>query len=695
MSFRFSSKASFLALAPVSLAVAALITGCGMDQGLHSTGATAATVSGTVFGGNTPISGATVSLYATQSNGYGGNGLLLGNATTLTTSTGSFTFGALTACPTGQQAYLVAAGGNAGSNNTNPDILLISALGPCTNLSTSSKITVNEASTVAAAYALSNFTTISGTTVNISAPASNNATSASCTGTGSSQTCVASGLAHAFLNAANLDNVIASGSTPTGVNSVTPSNSGGTVPSSVINTIANILQACVNSNGGSAGDGTNCGNLFTNTTPPTTSTATGVTPSNVLQAALNLAKYPSMNSTQIAALFALQTATSAFQPSLLAAPTDFSLAIFYKSVTVAGTASTFGYPYFVTLDVADNVYSVENTTSSAIPSTAAGLASNGNSLFISPTITGLLCAASSACVAATDASGTLWIPNYNTASNANVYQVNTSTGALGTTLALTGVKPNSIAVDKANNVFVSNATASAPAVYEKTAGGSAFAAFSPAGTSGTTLPEYVAIDAAQDILFNDYATTSVSTSFLQNTGTVATPAYANAPVLATLASAAPGSVYGTEFDSTGNAWTNNTTTLYETTPGAAVPTVTKTISFTSAAGTATNATSARYASLDGDGNIFIPDNNASASKVWQYLPGTGNFVYLFPCNASAAATACGTAATLAIYGPRNAQVDATGSIWIASSTNGNVAQIIGTGAPTWGQSSYGKPGIRP
>src|ERR1017187_10129141 len=130
----------------------------------------------------------------------------------------------------------------------------MAALGPCSSLvegsgSGAPKVIINEPTTIAAAYALSSFMTITGNTVNISAPAKNNAATAACTTSGTTPNiittgCSASGLAHAFLNAANLVN------TTTGVaNTTFPSGSTitVTVPRVLINTLANSVEACVNS----------------------------------------------------------------------------------------------------------------------------------------------------------------------------------------------------------------------------------------------------------------------------------------------------------------------------------------------------------------------------------------------------------------------------------------------------------------
>jgi len=119
---RFSSSSSIAAalLAAVALAV----TGCSLDatQGVASSGS--ADLTGVIHGGPNPVVGATVTLYATQSNGYGGAGLQL--AQTTTSSNGGFSFNSSSyTCPAGQQAYITAAAGNTGGNTTNVNSLLM------------------------------------------------------------------------------------------------------------------------------------------------------------------------------------------------------------------------------------------------------------------------------------------------------------------------------------------------------------------------------------------------------------------------------------------------------------------------------------------------------------------------------------------------------------------------------------------
>jgi trimeric autotransporter adhesin len=96
---------------------------------------------------------------------------------------------------------------------------------------------------------------------------------------------------------------------------------GTTVPVMQIDTIGDIVAACVNSAGGTAGDNTACGNLFSLTTEVNNGTSS-VTPTDTVTALLHLANNPAFNST---ALYALAAPNGPFQPALTQAPTDFAV----------------------------------------------------------------------------------------------------------------------------------------------------------------------------------------------------------------------------------------------------------------------------------------------------------------------------------------------------------------------------------
>ena len=124
----------------------------------------AASLSGTVQGRLSPVSGAAVTLYA-AGTAYGANATRLGGATT--DSHANFTVG-YTPPATPAVLYLLALGGNAGSGS-NTAVGLMGVAGMSNALPAS--VTINELTTVAAEWALAQFTNSMGQI--IGAPASN------------------------------------------------------------------------------------------------------------------------------------------------------------------------------------------------------------------------------------------------------------------------------------------------------------------------------------------------------------------------------------------------------------------------------------------------------------------------------------------------------------------------------------------
>jgi hypothetical protein len=94
---------------------------------------------------------------------------------------------------------------------------------------------------------------------------------------------------------------------------------GDTVPNTELNTLADILSACINSAGGTAGDGSLCGQLFTLTT-----ISPNPAPTNTIAAMLNIAYNPTLNTS---GLFALTPPTPPFQPTLTSAPASFAVSL--------------------------------------------------------------------------------------------------------------------------------------------------------------------------------------------------------------------------------------------------------------------------------------------------------------------------------------------------------------------------------
>ncbi len=153
---------------------ASLLTGCaGMTTTSSPDALPGVTFNGSVHGGQQPVTGAHVYLFAAGTSGYGSasasllgtgiSGVLLTDPTgtyTTTNSSGSFGITGYYTCPTPTtQVYLLATGGNPGlaSGTNNTAISLIAAIGSCSNLTPSTFINIDEVSTAAAVTALQQF----------------------------------------------------------------------------------------------------------------------------------------------------------------------------------------------------------------------------------------------------------------------------------------------------------------------------------------------------------------------------------------------------------------------------------------------------------------------------------------------------------------------------------------------------------
>jgi PKD repeat protein len=268
-------------------------------------------LSGTVNGGGQAVSGAHLYLLAVNTTGHGNGSLSLLDSTghedsigwyILTNSSGGFAIPAGYNCPVGSQLYFYASGGSIGGV-ANSALSLLASAGTCGN--SGAGFMVNEVTTVAMAYALSGF--------------ASDATHFSSSGTTLARTDVA----NSFANFNSLVNPT------TGAALATTPNGNGTVSVATINTLANILAACISSSGPASAA---CSGLFSNTQ---SDGATGAMPTDTATAAINLAHHPAAN---VPALFALQTGGSPFSPALNSVPNDFVVTIIYSTYPLATNA---------------------------------------------------------------------------------------------------------------------------------------------------------------------------------------------------------------------------------------------------------------------------------------------------------------------------------------------------------------------
>ncbi len=337
---------SLTRFARVSLgfSVLALLAGCNGAIPANMTSPAATTLHGVVHGGQQPVTGATIQLYAVGTTGDSSAATLL-TLPVQSDLAGNFSITGTYTCPTGAaQVYLVSTGGNpgltAGTNNT--AIAMMAALGQCGSLTSSSFISVDEVTTVGSIAALYPYMT-----------------SATSLGSGASD---AANFATAFGNVAKYTDT-STGTAP-----------GPTLPlgfyasSTEINTLGNIIASCINSTGGIAGDGTACGNLFNLTK------SGGVAPTNTIGAMLNILNNPTQND---AALFSLPEPIAPFQPALSAAPSSWTLPILPIAATpfLSVASGTYSSAQFITLTDATAGAVFHYTTDGSTPTSSSAVAS--------------------------------------------------------------------------------------------------------------------------------------------------------------------------------------------------------------------------------------------------------------------------------------------------------------------------------
>ena len=322
-----------------------LLAGCGQTLNSGALAHTSSKLSGSVAGGQQPVSGATIQLYAVGTSGDQSAASALLTSAVKTDANGNFTITGLYTCPSATTpVYLLATGGNPGlgAGTNNSAITLMAALGPCQTLLATNPVPnyiINEVSTVAAVAALQPF---------MSSPSN--------VGSGTSD---AAGLSAAFTLASEYANTNSA---------VSPGNFvpvGFAAPSTQINTLANMIAACVNTTGGIAGDGSPCGNLFLESNVPST-------PTTVIGALLNIFANPTTN---IGPLFSISNGIGApFQPMLSVPPPNWSVALQTAAPPVTGLPSSVTFTAGAGTATTANIV-ITNTSSNTV--TLAGLTLTG------------------------------------------------------------------------------------------------------------------------------------------------------------------------------------------------------------------------------------------------------------------------------------------------------------------------------
>ena len=618
----------------VILCLPLALTGCALsptaapspDQGLS--------IQGVVHGGQQPISGAHVYMFAANTTGYGGVGIaasssnlsvskLNGSGFVITDSGGNFSITGDYTCTPNTQVYLYSIGGNpglsAGTNNAAAG--LMAALGNCPSsgnfLTATPYVVVNEVSTIAAAYAFGGFAT--------------DATHVSSSGTTLAQT----GIQNAFANAGNL------AALSTGAALATTPNGFGIVPRGEIYALADILAACINTDGTLSGptNPTPCYTLLHNATSD--GTAFGTVPADTATAAINIAHHPGAN---VANLFGLVGATPPFATAFTQ-PNDFTLGIQF-------TGGGVDDPNALAIDGAGNVWmtnggnnTVTELSSLGSPATGSPYTSAGFS-----TVSGI----------AIDTAGNAWVTNNTGGTGTGSITKITSLGSVGTAFTNGGLSgPYGIAVDGSNNVWIANNNNTANSVTELSSAGATVSG-SPFTAGGLSRPRSVAIDkngnvwvANQARSSGNYAITELTSAGAAVSGTPFIGGGLNTPL-------------SIAIDSQGNAWVADSGGL---TPG---------VSEFSSAGSALSGSGyvddggnsvPNAVALDGASNVWVANNAHDGTIVELSNSGTAISPATGYVPASTASSWVGIA------------VDGSGDVWIADPNATQMTEVIGAAAP--------------
>jgi streptogramin lyase len=598
-----------------------------------------------------PINGATVTLYAagpaggscTGASCYGAGASVL--ASTMSDSSGSFTFafGSYTCPANNPQTYVVATGGDAGAGN-NPAIGMMALTGPCNALTTSTFVTANELTTAAAQWALAQFIDSSGVDIGTS---STNATGLDNAASAAQANLVASSMASGgdSSNTGVPAQFLTSLSCP---DPPDPQQAANCDALDRLDTLANILTACVDSGGPSSAQ---CARLFCGATPGATwrprsdTCSTTPAPANTLEATHAIVTNPTAN---VVTLYGITPppGLDTFRPALSSPAADFTLALDF-----APSGADFFTPYGVAIDASGNVWLTNETGNSVTAlNSSGGLIGN----FLPPGAD-----FNQPAGVVIDKTGNIWVTNE---SGNSVTVLNSSGGLIGnfTPPGANFGTPTRMAIDKTGNVWVANHQGNS--VTELNSSGGLIGNFTPAGANFDE-PSGVAIDTSGNVWVVNHSDSSVTV--LGSDGSLVDYFYNNNPAGADFYYP-----YRLAIDASGNVWIanfNNTATN----PGSVTALTSKGGLFGRGNFNNSNTAGANFyepygIAIDAGGNVWMANlGNNSVTELKSTGGLAGNFA---PAGAN-------------FNEPFVVAIDASGNVWVANRQGNSVSELIGQARP--------------
>jgi hypothetical protein len=626
--------------------------------------ASTAGISGIVHGGRQPISGAVVKLWAAGNAGYGSAATVLQSTTTDTN--GNFSFGpgsgntyscpSLSSATESQYIYITTLGGQPTTGVANPNAALMVALGNCSSvLSANPAVDVDEVTTVASMFALQQFFSPSGSGLgNFGTSPTNINGLANAMATVNNLVNIASGTANLSTTATG---TVALGYSP--VVTITPEQS-------KINSLANILAACVNS----PGTGTPCSTLFSGVN----STAA----LDTLQAAYYLATNPTStvsSTSNITAIYNTAVANSPFNPSLTAVPTDWSIGVTYGSASV-NTGGTYfiNDPTYLAVDGSGNVWAL-NDASSTTASYNSLTELNPVGIPVAQAFTGSGLIGPS--WLAIDPSGNAWISNYGSASALQTSAVEYTTGGATNTFT-TNKGPQRMAIDGKGDVFVIEPSYKGLGDLEEIPAGSA------SGTTATTLASSLTTDYSNIAIDGNYTVwvTGGGTGSLGGTSgypyvyqflySSTSPNYPSTPSATTNAGGIAEPEQAISIDSNNYVWVEN----YGAEKVSCIWGTSTISALTVPYAVQANLTKPEFQVTDGAGNLWVADAATTVAS-------PAGSVYEISNAGVSIAPAVGFAHTY--NEPYGIAIDPSGNVWVAAyagaEPNGFITEIVGQAVP--------------
>jgi len=603
------------------------MAGCATGGGLYTPDTPAfrpgSAITGKVFGGQNPVNGATIQLYAvgTGANKSAATPLITSALTTgvggtgtypvVTNASGVFSITGDYSCAGNPQVYLTATFGKTvpAATANNSYLGLMVALGQCTALQSTPFVAVNEVTTVAAAYVLAPF--LGADYAHVANPNS-------------------TAVANAMAMANNLVN-FATGAVP---GTALPANTTVT-PAGLIDSLANAISSCINSDPNTSASA--CTTLM-----GLAQNSSGVSPTDTITATANIASNPGNN---VNAIFLQIPASGApfNSPQLTGTPQDWSLALKY-------TDSSLVSPYGVAMDASGNAWVTNEGGFSVTKINANGVVASGSTGY---TGSGSIAGPQGIAI---DNNGAVWVAN--TLGN-SVVELNSS-GALTSSFTTNMNGPAAIAIDSANSAWVANLAGNS--IVKITTGGSVGSAIVGARAGGSfNQPNGIAVDKSGDIwvanlgygnvveFSNAGSELSSTTAGDTNSNTIAPGAVA---VDTITGSSTVGNVwlagFGTSaLDGFGNSGAALTTSSYSG-GGLSMPLA---------------------VAVDGSSAMWAVNTSASGSLS---KLGVSSGVYAV-ANPSTGLSTLNT--------PVGVAVDAGGNVWTANSGDNSVSEFIGAAIP--------------